>query len=111
MDPAGGGFDDSILIMGITTAPEAAMYGRELEQSAEELRRELRGMASRLGAVHKELKSYINHASEPASRMAGRQHILTAIDDTIPVLEQQIRELKRAQRDLRNLLEGVDGSD
>ena len=88
------------------------MYGwRELEQSAEELRRELRGIASRLGAVHKELKRYINQTSEPASTIAGRQHILTAIDDTIPVLEQQIRELKRAQRDLRHQLEGGEGSD
>jgi prefoldin subunit 5 len=87
------------------------MDARELEQSAEELRRELRGIASRLGAVHKDLKGYINHASEPSSRMAGRQHILTAIDDTIPVLEQQISELKRAQRDLRDQLQGAEGSD
>jgi hypothetical protein len=78
------------------------VYGRGLEQSAEELRRELRGIASKLGAVHKELTSYIALASEPGSKttQAGRAHVLKAIEDTIPVLEQQIRDLKKAQRDL-----------
>jgi hypothetical protein len=43
--------------------------GRELEQSAEELRRgSCKGIASKMGAVHKELTSYIDHASEPGSK-------------------------------------------
>jgi prefoldin subunit 5 len=82
---------------------EGDVYDRELEQSAEELRRELRGIASKLGAVHKELSSYIEHATEPGSRTthAGRAHVLRAVEDTIPVLEQQIRDLRKAQLDLR----------
>jgi hypothetical protein len=79
------------------------VYDREQEQSAEELRRELRGIASRLGAVHKELSSYIDHASERDSRTThtGRAHVLRAVEDTIPVLEEQIRDLRKAQVDLR----------
>jgi hypothetical protein len=82
------------------------VYGRELEQSAEELRRELRGIASKLGAVHRELTGYIDHASEPDSKTtrAGREHLLKAVEDTIPVLEQQIRDLRNAQRDLSRQL-------
>jgi hypothetical protein len=82
---------------------EGAVYDKEPEQSAEELRRELRGIASRLGAVHNELSSYIDRASERGSRTThtGRAHVLKAIEDTIPVLEQQVRDLRKAQVGLR----------
>jgi hypothetical protein len=82
---------------------EQTVYDREREQSADELRRELRGIAARLGAVHKELSSYIDHASERGSRTThtGRAHVLRAVEDTIPVLEQQIRDLRKAQVDLK----------